>query len=79
MSDITTAAITSLRKATGAGMMDAKRALEDSKGDLGKAKDLLRERGLADARKRSSRVTTQGAIGHYLHFPAERPVIGGLV
>ena len=79
MSDITTAAITSLRKATGAGMMDAKRALEDSKGDLGKAKDLLRERGLADARKRSSRVTTQGAIGHYLHFQAERPVIGVLV
>jgi len=77
--DITTADITALRKATGAGMMDAKRALEDAGGDPAKAKDLLRERGLADARKRSARVTTQGAIGHYLHYQAERPVIGVLV
>jgi elongation factor Ts len=77
--DITTADITALRKATGAGMMDAKRALEDAGGDPVKAKDLLRERGLADARKRSTRVTTQGAIGHYLHYQAERPVIGVLV
>ena len=79
MPDITTADITALRKATGAGMMDAKRALEDAGGDPAKAKDLLRERGLADARKRSARVTTQGAIGHYLHYQAERPVIGVLV
>jgi elongation factor Ts len=77
--DITTADITALRKATGAGMMDAKRALEDAGGDPAKARDLLRERGLADARKRSARVTTQGAIGHYLHYQAERPVIGVLV
>jgi len=79
VSDFTVADITALRKATGAGMMDAKRALEEGKGDSAKAKDLLREWGLADARKRSSRVTTQGAIGHYLHFQAERPVIGVLV
>lgn len=79
MPEITTAEITALRKATGAGMMDAKRALEDAGGDQAKAKDLLRERGLADARKRSTRVTTQGAIGHYLHYQADRPVIGVLV
>ena len=79
MPDITTADITALRKATGAGMMDAKRALEDAGGDPAKAKDLLRERGLADARKRSTRVTTQGAIGHYLHYQADRPVIGAMV
>jgi elongation factor Ts len=77
--DITAAEITALRKATGAGMMDAKRALTEAGGDQDKAKDLLREWGLADARKRSARVTTQGAIGHYLHFQAERPVIGVLV
>jgi elongation factor Ts len=77
--DFTVADITALRKATGAGMMDAKRALTEATGDPDKAKDLLREWGLADARKRSSRVTTQGAIGHYLHFQAERPVIGVLV
>jgi elongation factor Ts len=79
MPEITTEVIVALRKATGAGMMDAKRALADAGGDLDKAKDLLRERGLADARKRSARVTTQGAIGHYLHFQADRPVIGVLV
>jgi len=77
--DFTVADITALRRATGAGMMDAKRALTEADGDPEKAKDLLREWGLADARKRSSRVTTQGAIGHYLHFQAERPVIGVLV
>jgi elongation factor Ts len=77
--EISTNDVMALRKATGAGMMDAKRALADSGGDLEKAKDLLRERGLADARKRSARVTTQGAIGHYLHQQADRPVIGVLV
>ena len=66
MPDITAADITALRKATGAGMMDAKRALTEAGGDQDKAKDLLREWGVADARKRSTRVTTQGAIGHYL-------------
>ena len=79
MPDISTNDVVALRKATGAGMMDAKRALADAEGDLEKAKDLLRERGLADARKRSARISTQGAIGHYLHFQADRPVIGVLV
>ncbi|MFH1329544.1 MAG: translation elongation factor Ts [Actinomycetota bacterium] len=79
MPEILTNDVVALRKATGAGMMDAKHALADAGGDLEKAKDLLRERGLADARKRSARVTTQGAIGHYLHFQADRPVIGVLV
>jgi elongation factor Ts len=79
MPEIATNDVVALRKATGAGMMDAKRALADAGGDLEKAKDLLRERGLADARKRSTRVTTQGAIGHYLHIQADRPVIGTLV
>ncbi|MBM3694551.1 MAG: elongation factor Ts [Actinobacteria bacterium] len=79
MPEISTDDVVALRKATGAGMMDAKRALADAGGDVDKAKDLLRERGLADARKRSTRVTTQGAIGHYLHIQADRPVIGVLV
>jgi elongation factor Ts len=77
--EVSTADVVALRKATGAGMMDAKRALADAGGDLDKAKDLLRERGLADARKRSTRVATQGAIGHYLHYQADRPVIGVIV
>jgi len=51
-----------LRDQTGAGMMDAKRALEDSSGDLDAAKRLLRERGVAQAAKRAGRETTQGTI-----------------
>jgi len=68
-----------LRKATGAGMMDAKRALEESNGDFERAQELLREQGLADARKRSDRTQTQGAVGSYLHSQADRPVLGVLV
>lgn len=68
-----------LRRATGAGMMDAKRALEDAGGDFERAKELLRERGIADVRKRSNRARGEGTIGHYLHYQAERPVIGVLV
>ncbi len=71
--------VQALRKATGAGMMDAKRALEEADGDVDRAKDLLREKGLADARKRSGRAQTQGSIGSYLHYQADRPVIGVLV
>jgi elongation factor Ts len=51
-----------LRDKTGAGMMDCKRALGDADGDLGKAVELLRERGLAKAGKRSSRATSEGAV-----------------
>jgi elongation factor Ts len=79
MSEITAAAVAALRKTTGAGMMDAKRALQEADGDAERAADLLREKGLADARKRSDRATNQGTIGHYLHVQAERPVIGVLV
>jgi elongation factor Ts len=76
---ITANDIQALRQATGAGMMDAKRALTDADGDVDKAKDLLRERGLASAKKRSERVQTEGTIGHYLHLQSGRPVIGVLV
>jgi len=51
-----------LRDQTGAGMMDAKRALEEAGGDLDAAKRLLRERGMAQAAKRAGRETTQGTI-----------------
>lgn len=76
---ITTQDIQALRKDSGAGMMDAKRALQDADGDMDKAKDLLRERGLAAAAKRTDRVQTEGAIGYYLHSQAGRPVIGVIV
>lgn len=68
-----------LRKATGAGMMDAKRALEASGGDQERAAEILREKGLAAAAKRADRTQSEGAIGSYLHSQAGRPVIGVLV
>lgn len=79
MSEITAKDVAALRKATGAGMMDAKRALEEAGGDADRAADILREKGLADAKKRSDRATNEGTIGHYLHVQADRPVIGVLV
>jgi elongation factor Ts len=79
VSEITAAQVAALRKASGAGMMDAKRALQDADGDMERAAELLRERGIADASKRAGRTTEQGTIGHYLHVQAERPVIGVLI
>jgi elongation factor Ts len=71
--------VQALRKSSGAGMMDAKRALEEAGGDMERAAELLRETGIAAAAKRTDRAQTQGAIGSYLHYQAERPVIGVLV
>jgi elongation factor Ts len=79
MADFTAKDIQALRHETGTGMMDAKKALQDAGGDLEKAKDLLRERGLAAAAKRTDRAQSQGIIGSYLHNQAGRPVIGVMV
>jgi elongation factor Ts len=79
MTQITAKDVQALRQSTGAGMMDAKRALTDADGDMEKAADLLRERGLAAAAKRGEREQTEGAIGSYMHTQAGRPVIGVLV
>ena len=56
-----------LRSETGAGVMDAKRALEEANDDFEKAKDILKEKGIADAEKRASRATGQGVIESYIH------------
>ncbi|MEZ0537960.1 translation elongation factor Ts [Caldicellulosiruptoraceae bacterium PP1] len=56
-----------LREKTGAGMMDCKKALTDSNGDMEKAIELLRERGLAKAAKKSSRVAAEGVVESYIH------------
>ncbi|MEE9298304.1 MAG: translation elongation factor Ts [Acidimicrobiia bacterium] len=79
MSEISAQDVAALRKATGAGMMDAKRALQEADGEAERAADILREKGLAAARKRSHRDANEGTIGHYLHVQADRPVIGVLV
>jgi elongation factor Ts len=55
-----------LRDLTGAGMMDCKRALEETDGDIDAARTLLRERGMASAGKRAGRTTTEGLVGYVL-------------
>ena len=60
---ISASLVKELRDQTGAGMMDCKRALEETEGDLEAARTLLRERGIADAAKRSGRETTEGKVG----------------
>ncbi len=60
--------VAALRQRTGAGMMDCKNALEETKGDIEKAIDLLRKKGIAKAEKRAGRGATEGLIGSYVHF-----------
>lgn len=64
---ITTAMIKELREATGAGIMDAKRALEENDGNIEKAKDFLRQQGLAKAGKKADRAATDGLVDTYIH------------
>ena len=64
---ITAAMVKELRTATGAGVLDAKKALESSDGDFEKASDILREKGAARAAKRSGREVTEGVIETYAH------------
>ena len=64
---ITTAEIKALRDLTGAGIMDSKRALEDADGDMDKAQEILREKGIASAAKKSDRETDQGLVESYIH------------
>ena len=56
-----------LREKTGAGMMDCKNALIESKGDMEAAIVVLRKKGLASAQKKASRIAAEGMIGHYIH------------
>ena len=67
--------IKQLREETAAGMMDVKRALEESSGDLDGARRVLRERGQAIAAKKSSRETHEGLIEAYIHFNGKLGVI----
>jgi elongation factor Ts len=69
MAEISARDVKALRDATGAGMMDCKRALAEAGGDLEAAKRLLREKGLADAAKRSGRAASEGIVYSYEHKP----------
>lgn len=65
--EITAAMVRELRDATSAGMMDCKKALTDTAGDMQKAIDLLRKKGLAKAMKRAGREATEGMVHAYIH------------
>jgi elongation factor Ts len=67
--EITSAQVKALRDATGAGMMDSKRALEQADGDFEKATLILREAGKAGIEKRAGRAATEGVVDAYLHTP----------
>ena len=62
MAEITASAVKSLRERTGAGMMDCKRALEETGGDEEEAIDLLRQQGAAKAARRADRETSEGTV-----------------
>ena len=68
MTDVTPAQVKALREATGAGMMACKNALVETEGDFERAVDLLREKGLAQAKGRADRAANQGLIDSYIHF-----------
>jgi elongation factor Ts len=59
--------VSELRARTGAGMMDCKRALEEASGDMGKAAEILRKKGIAKAEKRTGKTASQGLVVSYIH------------
>lgn len=75
MAEITAQLVKQLRERTSAGMMECKRALEESKGDVGEAEVVLRKRGIANAGKKSTRATRQGVIGSYIHAGSQLGVM----
>ena len=67
MAEITAALVKELRERTGAGMMDCKKALAATEGDMDKAIDFLREKGLAAAAKKAGRIAAEGMVESYIH------------
>ncbi|WAH35379.1 translation elongation factor Ts [Alicyclobacillus dauci] len=67
MAEVTAAMVKELREKTGAGMMDCKKALTEAEGDMERAQEVLRERGLASAAKKAGRVAAEGLVESYIH------------
>jgi elongation factor Ts len=76
VSHISVQQLRELRQRTGAGMLDCRRALEHTGGNIDQAADVLRQQAATEAAKRAARVTGQGQIGSYIHHDAK---IGALV
>ncbi|MCP9801103.1 translation elongation factor Ts [Synechococcus sp. RedBA-s] len=75
MAEISAKLVKELREKTGAGMMDCKKALGESAGDMGKAAEWLRQKGIATAEKKAGRTAAEGAIGSYIHTGARVGVL----
>ena len=75
MANISAAMVKQLREKTGAGMMDCKNALSDVEGDVEKAIELLRKKGLATAQKRAGRALSEGIIQSYIHMTGKLGVL----
>ncbi|MCA1994214.1 MAG: translation elongation factor Ts, partial [Coleofasciculus sp. S288] len=67
MAEISAKLVKELREETGAGMMDCKKALQETEGDKAKAKEWLRQKGITSAEKKAGRVAAEGLIGSYIH------------
>lgn len=75
MANISAAMVKQLREKTGAGMMDCKNALSEVEGDIEKAIEFLRKKGLATAQKRAGRVLSEGIIQSYIHMNGKLGVL----
>lgn len=75
MTEINAAMVKQLREKTGAGMMDCKKALLEVKGDMDKALEFLRKKGLATAQKRAGRAMTEGTVQSYIHMTGKLGVM----
>ena len=75
MSETTPALVKVLREKTNAGMMDCKRALDETHGDLEKAEELLRKKGIASAGKKASRLAKEGIVASYIHLQGKVGVL----
>lgn len=75
MADISPALVKELREKTNAGMMDCKKALTETGGDLVKAEEFLRKKGIASAGKKASRVAKEGIVASYIHLQGKVGVL----
>ena len=75
MADVNPALVKQLREKTNAGMMDCKKALVEAGGDLAKAEDLLRKKGIASASKKASRSAREGTVASYIHLQGKVGVL----
>jgi elongation factor Ts len=75
MAEVNPALVKQLRDKTNAGMMDCKKALVESDGDLGKAEEILRKKGIASASKKASRSAKEGLVASYIHLQGKVGVL----